>query len=71
MDNPAPFEKPERLLQYFKYADHVPETEIGIPFRAMAEYLVKLLPSSAERTLALRKLIDCRDEAFRALQGVK
>jgi hypothetical protein len=56
----------EFLLQFFAY-DHLPEylQAISRPFGALAEELMKL-PRNAERTVALRKLLEAKDCAVRA-----
>jgi hypothetical protein len=57
----------DRLMQFFAYK-HLPEQlqEISKPFCDMAEWIVKTLPSNAERTVALRKLLETKDCAVRA-----
>lgn len=57
----------DRLLQFFAYK-HLPEhlQEISKPFGDMAEWIVNSLPSNAERTTALRKLLEAKDCAVRA-----
>lgn len=55
------------LLQYFKY-DHLPEgsaRHISMLFSCLAKDVVMELPSSAERTVALRKLLEGKDAAVR------
>lgn len=56
----------EPLLQFFAFA-HLPERlqEISKPFADLACDLLKL-PRNAERTIAIRKLIEARDSAVRA-----
>lgn len=58
----------EYLLQFFKY-DHLPEhlQHISRPFGELAEDIVRDLPSNPERTTALRKLLEAKDCAVRAL----
>ena len=57
----------EKLLQFFKY-DHLPETmqTISKPFSELAEKIASDLPLNAERTAALRKLLEAKDCAVRA-----
>ncbi len=59
---------PERLLQFFVYG-HLPThlQEVSRPFRDLAHHLVDNLPSNPERTVALRKLLESKDCAVRAL----
>lgn len=57
----------EPILQYFTYA-HLPEhlrTTSGW-FAALAYWVVDNLPRNAERTVALRKLLEGKDAAVRA-----
>lgn len=58
----------EYLLQFFKYA-HLPERLqlVSSPFCDLAEELVRILPRNPERTVALRKLLEAKDCAVRAL----
>lgn len=60
----------EWLLQFFTFK-HLPEhlQEVSKPFCEMAENLVKILPRNPERTVALRKLLESKDCAVRALLG--
>ncbi|WP_315792275.1 hypothetical protein [Bradyrhizobium sp. SZCCHNRI1002] len=59
---------PEPMLQFFAYA-HLPEhlKVISAPFCDMAVDLVRDLPRNPERTMALRKLLEAKDCAVRAL----
>lgn len=56
------------MLQFFGYG-HLPENLqlISKPFYDLAEALVLILPRSPERTVALRKLLESKDCAVRAL----
>lgn len=58
----------EYLLQFFKY-DHLPDhlQVISKPFGELAHNLVDNLPRNPERTTALRKLLEAKDCAVRAL----
>lgn len=58
----------EPLLQFFKY-DHLPEhlQTISKPFGELAAQIVETLPRNPERTVALRKLLESKDCAVRAL----
>lgn len=57
----------DRLLQFFEYK-HLPEhlQEISRDFSDLAHRIVASLPSNAERTVALRKLLEAKDCAVRA-----
>lgn len=58
----------EYLLQFFAYA-HLPENlqAVSRPFGELANKLVTSLPRNPERTVALRKLLEAKDCAVRAL----
>ncbi len=58
----------DRMEQFFVYA-HLPPhlQEISKPFGELATHIVTTLPSNAERTVALRKLLEAKDCAVRAL----
>jgi len=58
----------EPLLQFFTFA-HLPSPLQGVsaPFAKLAEFLVQNLPRNPERTVALRKLLEAKDAAVRAL----
>ena len=58
----------DRMLQFFVYT-HLPSNlqEVSQPFCELAEQLVNNLPSNPERTVALRKLLEAKDCAVRAL----
>lgn len=58
---------PETILQFFLFA-HLPPhlQEISRPFGEMAAKLVEMLPQNAERSVALRKLLEAKDAAVRA-----
>lgn len=60
--------KPDRMLQWFAYA-HLPEhlQVVSRPFGELAEKIVETLPQNAERTVALRKLLEAKDCAVRSL----
>lgn len=57
----------DRMLQFF-VTEHLPQhlRAISQPFADMAEWVVATLPSNAERTVALRKLLEAKDCAVRA-----
>jgi hypothetical protein len=58
----------EPILQFFAHA-HLPPhlAEVSRPFGELAERVVETLPRNAERTVALRKLLEAKDAAVRAL----
>lgn len=64
----------EHIIQFFAYA-HLPERlqRISKPFCDLAENIVAedgntlALPRNPERTVALRKLLEAKDAAVRAL----
>ncbi len=58
----------EPIIQFFEYA-HLPPhlQEVSKPFGEMAERIVATLPRNPERTVALRKLLEAKDAAVRAL----
>ena len=58
----------EFLLQFFSYA-HLPEhlQAVSKPFGDLAQNLFETLPKNPERTTALRKLLEAKDCAVRAL----
>ncbi|MCW4628269.1 MULTISPECIES: hypothetical protein [Marinomonas] len=56
------------ILKFFKW-QHLPEhlQLVSKPFSDMADLIVERLPDSAERAVALRKLLESKDAAVRAL----
>jgi hypothetical protein len=58
----------EPLLQFFEFA-HLPEhlAVVSAKFWELACSLVAILPRNAERTVALRKLIESKDAAVRTV----
>lgn len=60
------FDTSEPILQYFAY-EHLPPhlQEVSRPFGEMAAFIVTQ-PRNAERTVALRKLLESKDAAVRA-----
>jgi hypothetical protein len=56
------------LLQFFTY-EHLPAhlQEVSKPFRVLAQQIEDTLPSNPEKTTALRKLLEAKDCAVRAL----
>lgn len=59
------------IMQYFAYA-HLPEhlQIVSRPFGELAEQLESTLPSNAEKSTALRKLLEAKDCAVRATLAV-
>lgn len=58
----------EHILQFFVYSHLPPQLqEVSRPFGEMAEKIVATLPRNPERTVALRKLLESKDAAVRAL----
>jgi hypothetical protein len=55
---------PIPIMQFFAY-DHLPEYlgEVSRPFSELADKIVSTLPRNAERTVALRKLLESKDAA--------
>ncbi len=58
----------EPMLQFFAY-DHLPAhlAEVSKPFCDLAVTVVMTLPRNPERTVALRKLLEAKDCAVRAI----
>lgn len=57
----------EFLLQFFAY-QHLPPhlQEVSKPFHDLADQVFMTLPKNAERSTALRKLLEAKDCAVRA-----
>lgn len=58
----------EHILQFFAFS-HLPAHLQGVsrPFSELAQRIVDTLPRNPERTVALRKLLESKDAAVRAL----
>lgn len=58
----------EPIMQFFAFA-HLPLAlqEISRPFCEMAQRIERELPRNPERTVALRKLLESKDAAVRAV----
>lgn len=58
----------EPIFQFFAYS-HLPPLlqSVSQPFHAAAEHLIRTLPSNEEKTTALRKLLEAKDCAVRAM----
>ena len=61
------YRPPDPLLRYFSYA-HLPRELQGVSrhFYELAHWIADAIPPSAERTVALRKLLEGKDAAVRA-----
>jgi hypothetical protein len=65
---PAPAPTPEHIGQFFKYAHLPPDLQaVSAPFCDLAKFVIDTLPRNPERTVALRKLLEAKDAAVRAL----
>lgn len=58
----------DRMSQFFAY-EHLPAhlQVVSKPFGELAQHIVDSLPENPERTVALRKLLEAKDCAVRAL----
>lgn len=58
----------EPLLQFFEHG-HLPAhlAAVSMPFGDLARHIVDTLPRNPERTVALRKLLEAKDCAVRAI----
>lgn len=58
----------EHILQFFAH-DHLPAhlAAVSAPFAELAQNIVANLPRNPERTAALRKLLESKDAAVRAM----
>jgi len=59
--------RPEPIMQFFAY-EHLPAhlQVVSQPFGELAQRILHVLPQNAERTVALRKLLESKDAAVRA-----
>lgn len=59
--------KQDEILRFFHYA-HLPAAlqPRSKPFCDLARHLINTTPRNAERTVALRKLLEAKDAAVRA-----
>lgn len=59
----------EKILKFFQYK-HLPTVSqfAAQPFHQLAEWCHTNLPPGAERSVALRKLLEAREAAIRAVQ---
>ena len=58
----------EHVLRFFAY-DHLPERlqEVSKPFGELAQKCAERAPDNQETTIALRKLLEAKDAAVRAI----
>lgn len=58
----------EHIMQFFAYSHLPPKLQaISMPFTDMAENIIDNIPRNPERTVALRKLLEAKDAAVRAV----
>ena len=64
----APKTDAEHILQFFAFA-HLPDhlAVVSRPFAMIANRIVATVPRNPERTVALRKLLEAKDAAVRAM----
>lgn len=74
--HPAPFEFLDQqlladpILRYFHYSHLPPSLQaVSQQFCSLALFIVNSTPRNAERTVALRKLLEAKDCAVRAALG--
>lgn len=58
----------DHIMQYFKY-EHLPDhlQSVSKPFGEMAQSIESNIPRNPERSVALRKLLEAKDAAVRAV----
>lgn len=55
------------ILKFFRFSHLPPQLQVvSKPFHDLALAIVDYVPRNAERTVALRKLLECKDAAVRA-----
>lgn len=66
MENPDT--RPDHILQFFAFS-HLPThlAMVSEPFSKLAEFISAHVPRNPERTAALRKLLEAKDAAVRAV----
>jgi hypothetical protein len=58
----------EPIIQFFAYSHLPPHLQaVSQPFGILAQSIIDQLPRNPERTVALRKLLEAKDAAVRAL----
>ena len=61
-------ERVEHIRQFFAYSHLPPHLQaVSKPFGDLADQIIASLPQNPERTVALRKLLESKDAAVRAL----
>lgn len=61
-------QRQDRMLQFFECAHLPPHLQrVSAPFGILAQQVAGILPQNPERTVALRKLLEAKDCAVRAL----
>lgn len=56
------------LLQFFAYEHLRPDLQVySKPFHDLAHHIVETLPANVEQEMALRKLLEAKDCAVRAI----
>lgn len=60
----------EHIIQFFDF-EHLPLhlQDVSAPFKELAYRIVDTLPRNPERSTSLRKLLESKDAAVRALVG--
>ena len=67
-DTMRPDNAPDRMLQFFSYLHLPPDLQkVSKPFCDLAHQLCLDVPMNPERTVALRKLLEAKDCAVRAV----
>lgn len=58
----------KRMLKWFQY-NHLPENlqAVSKPFGELAQSIIQTVEGGPERTVALRKLLEAKDAAVRAV----
>jgi ABC-type uncharacterized transport system YnjBCD substrate-binding protein len=58
---------PDQIMQFFAW-EHLPQhlAAVSAPFGHLARVIAETIPRNAERTVALRKLLEAKDAAVRA-----
>ena len=60
--------QPEHIWQFFAYSHLPPHLQVvSKPFGDLAAHIIGTLPRNPERTVSLRKLLESKDAAVRAL----
>jgi hypothetical protein len=71
LEAPQSSSPPDHILQFFAF-NHLPEKlqDVSRVFFSVAQFIVTTLPRNPERTVALRKLLESKDAAVRAMIAV-